>query len=110
MTDQSRVEGLFPEPSEELVSSDGTAKEPPNVGSTSVEPVIEIGSKVKIEFVTDGGEKSAFTLVEGKSDLDKGILSIHTPLGAALVDAQVGDEVEYRAGSYVKEARVLAID
>ena len=110
MTDRPHTVSLYSKFSEETIPSDGAVQKFFNVGSVEAEPVVEIGSKVKIEFVTDGGKKSAFTLVEGENDPDKGILGIHTPLGAALVDTQVGDEVEYRAGPYVKEARVLAID
>lgn len=68
-----------------------------------------LGSRLKIEHITDGGKKLAFTLVEGENDPDQGRVGIHTPLGRALIDAQIGDEVEYQVGSRIKEVRVLEI-
>ena len=76
---------------------------------TASEPSVALGSKVKIENLSDGGKKLAFTLVEGENDPDAGRIGIHTPLGEALFDAQVGDVVEYQVGSHIKEVRVLEI-
>lgn len=74
----------------------------------AAEPTIALGSKVKIENITDG-KKLSFTLVEGENAPDDGRIGIHTPLGQALLDAQVGEEVEYQVGSHIKEVRVLDI-
>lgn len=74
----------------------------------AAEPTAELGSKVKVENITDG-KKLAFTLVEGENAPDEGKVGIHTPLGQALLDAQIGDEVEYQVGSHIKEVRVLDI-
>lgn len=72
-------------------------------------PSVSLGCYVKIENLSEGGRKLAFTLVEERSNLENGQLSINSPLGQALLDAQVGDEVEYQVGVHVKEVRVLAI-
>ena len=37
------------------------------------------------------------------------MIGIHTPLGQALLEAEVGDEVEYRAGAYIREVRILEV-
>lgn len=74
----------------------------------AAEPTIALGSKVKIEKIGDG-KKLAFTLVEGENLPDAGKVGLHTPLGQALLDAQVGDEIEYQVGSHIKEVRVLEI-
>lgn len=74
----------------------------------AAEPTIALGSKVKVENITDG-KKLAFTLVEGENAPNDGRIGIHTPLGQALLDAQVGEEVEYQVGSHIKEVRVLEI-
>ena len=74
----------------------------------AAEPTVALGSKVKVENITDG-KKLAFTLVEGENAPDNGKIGVHTPLGQALLDAQVGDEVEYQVGSHIKEVRVLEI-
>jgi very-short-patch-repair endonuclease len=86
------------------------AKAPALAAETANPPAfVRLGSKVKIESLSDGGKKLAFTLVEGENDPDNGKVGIHTPIGAALLDAQVGDEVEYQVGSHIKEVRVLEI-
>jgi transcription elongation GreA/GreB family factor len=72
--------------------------------------VIKVGSRVKIEKVSEGGRKMAFTLVRDAHDPDNGRIGVHTPLGEALLDAQEGDELEYQAGPYVREIRVLAVE
>ncbi|MCC5974183.1 MAG: DUF4011 domain-containing protein [Rubellimicrobium sp.] len=77
-------------------------------GRFSHEPTVALGSKVKVENISDG-KKLAFTLVEGENAPDVGKIGVHTPLGQALLDAQVGDEVEYQVGSRIKEVRVLEI-
>ena len=78
------------------------------VSQITAEPTITLGSKVRLESITDG-RKLAFTLVEGENAPDNGKIGLHTPLGQALLDAQVGDEVEYQVGSYINEVRVLGI-
>jgi transcription elongation GreA/GreB family factor len=70
---------------------------------------IETGSNVKVESLSDGGKKLSFKLVDGKNDPDNGLVGIHSPLGAALLDAEVGESVEYQVGSYVREVKVLEI-
>ncbi len=64
-----------------------------------------LGSRVKIENLSAGGKKQAFTLVEGQNDPDNGKVGIHTPIGKALIDAQVGEEVEYQVKSDIREVR-----
>ncbi len=75
----------------------------------SDEPYVGLGSKVCIESLNDRGKKLSFTLVENKNDPDSGEVGIHTPLGQALLDARVGDNVEYQVGSYIREVRILEI-
>ena len=70
---------------------------------------MRLGSHVRVENISDGRKRLAFTLVDGESKPEEGKISIHAPLGKALLDAQVGDEVEYQVGSHIKEVRVLEI-
>jgi len=76
----------------------------------NADPIVSLGSRVKIENISEGGKKLAFTLVDGKNDPDQGIVGTHTPLGQALLDAQEGDEVEYQVGVHIKEVRVLTVE
>jgi very-short-patch-repair endonuclease len=72
--------------------------------------VVSIGSTVRLEKLGNGGGKMEITLVEDGHDADLGMIGVHTPLGKALLDAEVGDDVEYRAGAYIQEVRVLQVD
>ena len=74
----------------------------------SAEPTVVLGSKVKVQNIADG-KNLAFILVVGENAPECGKVCIHTPLGEALLDAQIGDEVEYQVGSHIKEVRVLEI-
>lgn len=75
----------------------------------STESVVGVGSKVIIEKMSSGGGKLMFTIVEDANDPENGLIGNHTPLGQALLDAQEGDEVEYQAGSYIHEVRIISI-
>ena len=79
------------------------------VSQVAAEPIVTLGSRVKVENITDGGKKFAFVLVEGENNPDGGRIGIHTPMGQALLDAQVGDKVEFQVGSRIKEVRILDI-
>lgn len=70
---------------------------------------IGTGSNVKVESLSDGGKKLSFKLIDGKNDPENGLVGIHSPLGAALLDAEVGESVEYQVGAYVREVKVLEI-
>ncbi|MZR29618.1 DUF4011 domain-containing protein [Sneathiella litorea] len=88
---------------------EGRTKVVQGVPMGQVAPTVAVGSKVKVENLSDGGKKFAFKLVQGLNNPEEGLIGIHTPLGAALIDAQLGDEVEYQVGSYIKEVRVIEI-
>jgi len=70
---------------------------------------IRIGHTVRLEKLGNGGGKLEITLVETGHDPEHGMIGTHTPLGRALLGAEVGDEVEYRAGAYIQEVRILEV-
>jgi len=70
---------------------------------------VSIGSQVRIEKLFGDGGKMLITIVEAQNDLEQGIVGAHTPLGAALIDAETGETVEYQAGPYLREVRVLDV-
>ena len=70
---------------------------------------MSVGSTVRLEKLGSGGGKPEVMIVEEGHDTDNGRLGIHMPLGQVLLDAEVGDSVDYRSGSYLHEVRVLDI-
>ena len=72
------------------------------------EGIIEIGSKVVVERIEDGGRMS-FTLTRDRNDPENGAVSVETPLGQALIDCEEGEKVPYVVGSYVREVRVMSV-
>jgi very-short-patch-repair endonuclease len=56
-------------------------------------PAIALGDKVVLVFSDDQKRISA-RLIEGANDLEKGRLSVSSPLGVAVLDAEEGDEIE----------------
>lgn len=72
--------------------------------------IIGPGSTVKLEKIANGGGKMHITLVDSAHDPENGYIGTHTPLGQALLDARTGDTVEYHAGAYLREVRVLSVD
>ncbi|MDF1710472.1 MAG: AAA domain-containing protein [Paracoccaceae bacterium] len=69
---------------------------------------IAVGSTVLLQRIEDGSHFE-ITVVENQNDPDKSLVSIHAPLGEALIDAVEGDDVEYHVGSHTKEVRVLRV-
>jgi len=95
-------------PRENVPESDHeTASESEN-GIAHPSESVRVGSTVKLRKIGDG-HKIEITLVETGHDPDRGMIGIHTPLGEALLDAQEGDDIEYRAGPYLQEVKVLRI-
>lgn len=48
------------------------------------------------------------TLVsERDHDASKALIGVHTPLGEALLNKEVGETAEFTAGAYVKEVRII---
>jgi len=47
------------------------------------DPIVEVGSKVTVEKLSDKGGKMMFTIVDRQNDPDNGLVGSHTPLGQA---------------------------
>ena len=70
---------------------------------------VAIGSTVRLEKFGSNGGKMEVTIVEDGHDVERGLIGKHTPLGQALLDAEVGETIEYRVGAYVQEVEILSI-
>ena len=80
---------------------------------TAVSKIAEVGCKIKIQNMNRKDQNNkfrTFTLVKGKNDPENEELSINSPLGKALIDTQVGDEVEYQIGSEIQLVKILQVD
>lgn len=71
--------------------------------------VVQIGSIVRLRKKEDGG-LMRIQIVERNHDPSRGIVGAHTPLGEALIDARIDEEIEYRSGPYLREVKVISID
>ena len=70
---------------------------------------IAVGSKVLLQR-KDDGSRFEITVVENQNDPDNSLVSVHAPLGEALIDAVEGDDVEYHVGTHTREVRVMRIE
>ena len=93
-----------------LVRTIGPTKEsvPPEPNPTP--PAINVGDRVTVEKLYDDRGKMVVRLDERENAPDKGKISVATPLGAALLDAEEGEEVEFLIGSHIRSVRVLSIE
>ncbi len=90
----------------EPLSSIGTKEETDRLDGTF--KVAQIGTKIRLEKLEKGGGKMEVTLVsERDHDASKALIGVHTPLGEALLDKEVGETAEFTAGAYVKEVRII---
>ncbi|WP_280570236.1 AAA domain-containing protein [Chromohalobacter sp. 296-RDG] len=69
--------------------------------------VVQIGSEVVVEQMFGDHKVMRFTIVENYNAPQKGLLGSHTPLGQALLDSSVGEEVEYHQGNDHKKVRLI---
>ena len=54
---------------------------------------IAVGERVGLLSLSDETRSRSVTIVEGRNDLDKGHLSVSSPLGKAVLGAEGGDEI-----------------
>jgi transcription elongation GreA/GreB family factor len=71
---------------------------------------IQVGDRVTIQYLDDPKQRRVTYLVsEDATDETRGVLSISSALGQALLSASVEDEIEFEADGYARAAIVLAI-
>jgi very-short-patch-repair endonuclease len=70
---------------------------------------IKLSDKV-ILFFADTNKRWSVRLFEDGEDLDKGRLSLHSPLGVAICSCDAGDEVEYRDGATDRKVLVESVE
>ena len=70
---------------------------------------VEVGDTVKFRYLTDDKRTINVTISKAQSDTSRGIIHHRTPVAAALLGAEVGDEVEVLVGSYIRPAIVERI-
>ncbi len=71
---------------------------------------VTVGSRVRTRNLLSGQEQTFTFLGPWDADPDKGIMAYNAPLGLAFMGKQVGDEVDYRAGTEERKWEVLAIE
>ena len=70
---------------------------------------IVFGSRVTIEDV-DTSEQKAYTILgQDEADIGRGIISVTSPLGKALIGKQLNDLVEVRTPDGVREFEILEV-
>ncbi len=70
---------------------------------------IVFGCSVKIEDVDTSEQKVYRLLGQDETDIDKGIISVTSPLGKALIGKEVDDVVEVKTPNGVREYEVIEI-
>jgi transcription elongation GreA/GreB family factor/very-short-patch-repair endonuclease len=82
----------------------------PEAQEEGKETVVRIGSIVRLRKSDDGGVIRIQIVLERNHDPNRSLIGAHTALGEALIDATVGEDVEYQSGPYLRSVRVLAIE
>jgi len=71
---------------------------------------VTVGSRVRARNLLSGQEQTFTFLGPWDADPDRGIMAYNAPLGLAFMGKQVGDEVDYRAGTEERRWEVLATE
>jgi transcription elongation factor GreA len=75
----------------------------------SVNGIIEFGNKVQLKNL-DTDEEAVYMIVGPyESDIQKGTISISSPLGRALLGKNVGDEVTFKAPGGERTYEIITI-
>ena len=85
------------------------AVSPPADKPVSRESEADIGDTVRLQYLGEEGRQLEITLSRTENDPAAGFTHVDTPLGSALLGAEIGDEIEVLVGSYVRDAKVLDI-
>lgn len=74
-------------------------------------PQARLGAHVAVELINDQGaaEPMAFDIVRDQfADLDRGLLSVQTPLAQAILGKRIGAVVPYRRGD-IRQVRIVNV-
>lgn len=85
------------------------AQERQDGAGTDRETTVETGDEVRVRFLTGEPRLLTVTLSATKNVPAKGIVHVERPLGAALLGAQLGDEIDVLVGERIRVAQVEAI-
>ncbi len=101
---QGHIEGRIQELTDRLARAE--VIEPPRTPPERV----QFGVKVRL-LNLDTDEEVVYRLVGPyESDVEKGLISVTSPLGRALIGKEVGDEVEVQTPAGVRSFEILAIE
>lgn len=90
------------------LTADQSIESQPAINQTAinVKNRVEVGDTVRVRYLTDDKRTMKITISDGQSDLSKGMVHYKTPMAAALLGAEEGDEIEVLVGSYIRPAVV----
>jgi transcription elongation factor GreA len=71
---------------------------------------VGLGSRVTVEDMTTGETESFMVVFAEMMDLDAGHISLASPLGRALKDRKVGDEIELKLPRGKRQLRVMELE
>ena len=86
-----------------------TAVPPPADKPVFGEGEADIGDTIRLQYLGKEGKQLEITLSRTENDPAAGVTHVDTPLGSALLGAEIGDEIEVLVGSYVRDAKILDI-
>ena len=71
---------------------------------------VKFGATVTLENIDDGSEAVYRIVGSEEASVDKGTISVTSPVARALINREVGDEVKVRAPGGVRAYEIQAID
>lgn len=69
---------------------------------------VSVGDKVRLRKLDETGEEMMVTLSSVRNSPEDGLISLATPLGEAILDAEEGEEIEYQVGAYIRKVKVVS--
>jgi len=101
----ARSDGLVPPQPE-----DQARMTEPEIAPSISRPIVKVGSTVVVEFVDEPGKHYRYTLTEGPSLPEQGLVNYEAPLGIAILDHPEGTEIVANLGGVERMVRILEVE
>jgi transcription elongation factor GreA len=71
---------------------------------------VKFGARVKLEDIESGEEKEYRIVGPEEADVDKGTISVISPVARALINREIGDEVRVKAPGGAKTYEIVSVE
>jgi very-short-patch-repair endonuclease len=87
-----------------------TSEDAPNLAPINQMPEVKVGRTVEIEFLDDPAANMRFTITEGPTIMEEGLINYGSPLNTAILDHRQGEVVEAQIAGVTRSIRIAKVE